>query len=69
MMSIRSPTALRIFSNGSSADFRSAQEMSLPARLLRGRVERPDLHAGDALLEQVVSASSSARFRKASRSS
>ena len=62
MMSILSPTALRIFSNGSSAFSRSAAEMYAPLQLGRD-VEGPDLHAGDALGEQRAASSSAIQKR------
>ena len=52
MMSMRLPTAARILRNGSSAFCRSGPEMYWPVARFGERIERPDLHAGDALLEQ-----------------
>ncbi len=52
--SIAGPTAARIFRNGSSARSRSALEMSWPRLASAYGIERPDLHPGDALEEQVA---------------
>ena len=54
MMSIWSPTALRIFSKGSSAALRSRGGDVLAAGLLGRVVERPDLHRRDAFGEQLL---------------
>ena len=52
--SIRSPTASRTLRNGSMPLRRSSSEIDWPPGRLGVRVERPDLHAGDALLEQAL---------------
>jgi hypothetical protein len=49
---MRSPTAFRIFSKGWSAVLRSRPRYR-PVRLLRRRIEGPDLHRRDALLQEV----------------
>ncbi len=54
MISMRSPTARRIFSNGSSAALSSSVVIDRPS-LRDGRgVEGPDLHGGDAGFEQAL---------------
>ena len=54
MISMRSPTALRIFSNGLRHVLElRARDVETPG-LPRRDVERPDLHRGDAVLEQAL---------------
>ena len=54
MMSILSPTAFLILRKGSRARVELGAGDVVPARRLGGMVEGPDLHAGDALLQQRV---------------
>ena len=54
MMSILSPTALRIFSKGTSARFEVRGGDVDAVGLFRGVIERPDLHGRDPFLEQLM---------------
>ncbi len=54
MTSIRSPTRLRILSNGESADLRSSAADGEAVGLGGGTVEGPDLHGRDALGQQIL---------------
>jgi len=52
MMSMRSPTALRILANGSKRGLELGRRDVPSAGAFGGDVKGPDLHAGDALVEE-----------------
>ena len=68
MMSMRSPTAARIFSKGSSAAFRSQEEMYCP-RVFSAAASNGQIFIAVMPSSSSDSASSSARCRKPFRSS